>query len=113
MEPDVHGGLQRQQADLKAALAATTRQLRKARASARAHAREWVLSESLQHTALIIYVLAGHDADPAARYLATAGRVRQWPEKPAFELLTLVEDLFLASDVDELVATPSLCQRAM
>ena len=51
-----------------------------------------------------MYVLAGHDTEPADRFLATAGRVRQWPQQPAHALQTLVEDLYIAADVDELAA---------
>jgi hypothetical protein len=104
MDPCALGDLEQQRAGVKAALAANRRQLKQARAAATARAREWELGAGLQHTVLIVYVLAGHDTEPAVHFLATAGRVRQWPQKTAHALQTLVEDLFLAADVDELAA---------
>ena len=101
MDPCALGDLEQQRAGVKAALAANRRQLKQARAAAAARTREWELAAALQHT---LIVCAGHDTEPAVHFLATAGRVRQWPQKTAHALQTLVEDLFLAADVDELAA---------
>ena len=108
MEAPTVEELEQRRAQISAALASTSRQLRLSRAVASRAERQlltaWVLPMRLQHTVLIIYVLCDYSAEPAARYLATAARVKQWPERPAHEVVAIVEDLFLRTGEDALAA---------
>ena len=100
--------VEQRRAQLSAALASTSRQLRLSRAAAsragRKHLRAWVLPIGLQRTVLIIYVLCDYAAEPAARYLSVAARVKDWPARPESEVVAIVEDLFLQAGLDELAA---------
>ena len=104
MAMDPLGGLHQQQLALNDALAENRRQLKKARAAADAQARVWQLTPNLRHAALIIYVLSGYDAEPAARYLMKGAERRRWPAMLEDEVRAMVEDLFLAVDEAELAA---------
>lgn len=65
------------------------------RAAAKARARDWQLPVRVRNTAVIIYDLAGFRTEPAARFLAAAGRQRQWSRKPDIALQAFVGDTFL------------------
>ena len=62
-------------------------------------AKHWCLSEKVELTTLVIYVLAGYAAPPATVYLKSVGRAHRWPEKRDDDLQRLVEDLFLSFDL--------------
>lgn len=103
--------LEQQLGDLRATLAHASRGIRKARADQRraqlALARQWQVSTEERRTAVIIYVLAGHTAQPAAKYLAARGRIRHWPDRSERELCSLVDSLFVeeyTADADGLIA---------
>ena len=61
-------------------------------------AKAWALAGGLAHIVLIIFVLCGYRAEAAVHYLADHGRKRGWPAK------VVVENVFMAIDVDDLVA---------
>ena len=67
-------------------------------------AKAWALAGGLAHIVLIIYVLCGYRAEAAVHYLADLGRKRRWPAKEDEELEVMVENVFLAVNVDDLVA---------
>ena len=60
------------------------------------------MSGFLLHASLIIYALAGYVAEPAVCFLKSSGRQRHWPDESEQELEVIVENAFLAMDVDEL-----------
>ena len=111
MHPGSIGAAEQRLAELRAALAQTGRQLKKARADQQraqlALAREWQVSPGERRTAVIIYVLADYAAEPAAKFLAGQGRIHRWPDKPERDLCALVESLFVeahAADAGGLIA---------
>ena len=86
----------------RAKVAREARRVRAAsRRAAQARAREWDLSGQLRNTAIIAYVQAGYDAEPAVRFLKMAGRVRHWPDSVDEDLAVLVEDTFIAMESAE------------
>lgn len=88
------------------AITQVTREANRARFAAKAAAvvtaRQWALSDTLRNAAVIIYVLAGYEVEPALRFLAMAGRVRHWPSRSAEDLGRLVEDLFMEFEAGEI-----------
>ena len=99
--------LMAERAAANAVLAETRQALQKARRQERqraaAQARQWELQPHQRYVALIAYVFAGYDAEPAARFLAVDGERRRWQERPEEELCLLAEDVFLETDLEELV----------
>lgn len=73
-----------------------------------AAAREWSLTESLLHTVLIMYVLADNAVEPSIVFLRQRARQRHWPERSDEDIGSLVEDAFLAADVDALASLSDL-----
>jgi hypothetical protein len=96
--------LQRRAVDLRASVAAARRELRRGVAAERVSARAWQLGPSLTNEAVLTYALAGCSAEPAVRFLVATGRQRHWPERAEDDLRTLVEDLYLQIDLEDLVS---------
>ena len=48
-----------------------------------------------RHAAVIAFVHAGYELEPAVHFLESAGRVRHWPGKTAAELEALVQEAFI------------------
>ena len=96
-------------ATLDAELAAARRELKTERQRQKdAKRRVWVLSEWLSSVVLILYSLAGHTSTVARLFLARAARKRKWPAKTEEQLNTIIEDKFLAVDVDHLTGLADL-----
>ena len=97
---------------LKTSLAATRKEIKgeqqKAQDKARSVKKQWEVTPYLKKVTMIIYMLAGFQAPPAAKYLHITGCRRRWPIKSDEELERLVEDLFLEVDVDMLAHTSDL-----
>ena len=100
------GGMSDRGAALRAQLAAVSRDLSAVRQQARSERRRqgredkrneraWRLSEWQRHVLLIIYTLAGYNAPPASKFLASEALRRKWPPKSDEELQVIVEDAFL------------------
>ena len=86
------------------ALAVARGRIKRARRRVAADSRIWVLPPHIQRASLAMYMLADYDAEPAVNYLAARARERHWPPRAAEVLATLVEDLFLEADANELAA---------
>ena len=96
-------------AALRAALAEGGRGKKKIKRAQVKDSKVWALTPFLQSAVLIMYVLAGYTADPAARYLASVARKRGWPEKSEDVLIREAEEVFLAwGDVEQLAALTCL-----
>ena len=96
-------------AALRAALAEVAAEKKKVKKAQKRAATVWVLTPFLKDVALIIYVLAGYTAEPAARYLAMEARKRSWPDMSEDAVRREAEDVFLAcDDMAQLVALTSL-----
>ena len=96
-------------AALSAALAEVGREKKKVKRELGKDAKVWALTPYLKNVVLIVYVLAGYTADPAARYLATVARKRGWPDKSDDDLKRRAEDVFLGcGNRTELAALTSL-----
>jgi len=93
---------------LRAAIADATRDVSTARRTAaaeRASARRgWDVQGHLKDVVLLAYVLGGYAADAAACLLKRRARQYGWRDLPHDDVVRIVEDLFLASDDDELAA---------
>lgn len=63
----------------------------------------WRLTDHIKYSALVMYVLADYDAQPAVVYLKGIGRARSWPIKNSLELQRLIEDLLLGADLELLM----------
>jgi hypothetical protein len=100
--------LQKRKAELDEAIAENRQQRKKAKQQLKdqkkAGAKVWKLSETLLRSVLIVYMLCGYRSEPCVVFLIQNGRRRHWPEKSAEDLLQLVEDAFMAAEVDELHA---------
>lgn len=66
----------------------------KAKRRTQASARAWELSLEQRRTAVIIYVVAGYEVEPAVHFLCQAALVRHWQKKSPAELGALIEQLF-------------------
>ena len=101
-------GLRLQKACLDAALLETRQEMRRARqrqkAANKAKESAWRLPASVQHTVLIVFVLADYTKEPALQFLKASARRRRWPEKSDEDLDNLVDELFLEADVHEVAA---------
>lgn len=64
--------------------------------------REWVFTKWLTDVVLILYALAGYDAWLAKTFLTRAAAKRRWTPQTDDALQRIVEDAFLAVDVDAL-----------
>jgi hypothetical protein len=91
---------------LKSEMAATKRQMKqseqKAKAAARLAAQQWQLAPRLKTVVLTIFLLAQYQPAPAVKLLHHTAHKRSWPQKDDEELERMVEDLFLAADVEQL-----------
>jgi hypothetical protein len=85
-------------------LAVARGRIKRARRRAEADSRMWVLPPHIQRASLIMFMLADYDTEPAVNYVAARARERHWPPRTAEVLATLVEDLFLQADANELAA---------
>ena len=101
---DAVGDLERQKAELTRALAGTRGELRRAKAAAKSRARAWELTAELRKSPLSVYVLGGYEVEPAVRFLRDMGQRRRWPSIPDAAAHRMVEDLFLAADLEEIAA---------
>ena len=90
--------LLQKKAELRAALAEIGREKKKVKRAQDREAKVWVLTPFLKDVVLIMYVLAGYTAEPAARYLAMEAQRRRWPSKSEDDLRTEAEEVFLAFD---------------
>ena len=91
-------------AALSAVRAGARRKRKLEQRRAEAEARAWVLPPHVRHAAILIFDQTG-DAEGACKYLAARAREYHWrPEKSDEELRTLVEDLYLDIDAEELAA---------
>ena len=104
MERPTLRALEEARQTVDSAMTETRAELKRARRRAAADARVWVLSPRMRRTSLAIYMLAGYSTEPAVKYLEACGRERHWPVRTAAELSTVVEDLFLQADADEVAA---------
>jgi hypothetical protein len=86
-----------QHAALTAALRDNRLELRRAQRRAReaARVREWQLAPVIRNTAVIIFDLTGFRTEPAARFLMTIGRQRNWRAKTDLAMHAFVERTFL------------------
>ena len=81
------------------------KRLRKREATRRsASARVWLVEGVKLNIVLAISVLADCRHEPAVSYLRRMGRQHRWPQKSDTELIVLVEDLFLAADINQLAS---------
>ena len=94
--------LEGQRAELTTALADARRQLRHAKAAARASTKAWRLTLDERRGVLMVYVKSGYAAEPAVLHLSKVGRRRRWPDMAAADAVRFVEDLFLQADAEEL-----------
>lgn len=105
--------LQAQQACVDEKLALLKKQAKAAKQKQKDLAKKakklWQLTPFMNAVALIVYVLAGYTAIPAARYLMAEAARRKWPEKSEEELRRLVEDVFLNSEETDIAC---LCDLA-
>ena len=110
MSSDTIAELMRQRAALQETMGARRRQIKaaaqKQRTDEKKAARAWQLTLGMTRVVIIAYVLAGHTAVPAARYLTVRARKRQWPPRSEEELQVMVEDAYLAAPIAEI---NSLC----
>ena len=96
-------------AQLDHELAASRREVRLEQQRRKDHRRRtWALTGYLKDAVAILYDLAGGTAAPAQLFLSAAARQRQWPVKSDEDLKTLVEDVYLAVDMDRLVGLVDL-----
>ena len=113
MPAHANGSVQERLAAVQAALQSTKQQLKaerqKAKDERKRQAKTWLLAGWVAHVALIVFMLSGQHVDPAVKFLGDYGRRRQWPSKEDQELKAMVEDLFLAVDLDVLTG---LCDLA-
>lgn len=100
--------LERQRAEVDAALAVVRRDAKVARQrekdAKKGQAKAWSLTGLLKHAVLIVYILTGYKSEPVVTFLTNNGRKRHWPERTDEELLSLVNDLFLEVGLEELAA---------
>ena len=100
-------GLLVERARLKTEMAAKKQLIKqeekKAAAAQRSAARRWQLTPWLKQVALAIYLHAEYRAAPAIKFLQTVASKRSWPRKEDQELQRMVEDLFAAADMQELL----------
>ena len=93
---------------LRAAIADATCDVsaaRRAAAFGRASAsRGWDVQGHLRDVVLLAYALSGYSADAAVCLLNRRARQYGWRDLPHDDVVGIVEDLFLAADVDELAA---------
>ena len=82
-------------AALRTALAEVSREKKKKKRAQLKDAKAWVFTPFLKEAVLVMYVLAGYAADPAARYLAMEARKRQWPSQTEDDLKRKAEEVFL------------------
>ena len=113
MDAHANGSVAEQLAAVRAALRTTTQQLKQERqrdkAERKKRAKMWLLTGWVAHVVLIVFMLSGQHVDPAVKFLVDFGRRRKWEPKEDDELKTMVEDLFLAVDLDVLT---ELCDLA-
>ena len=104
--------LQQRKRELDAAMAENRRETKRAKQQAKddakAQASAWALSPFLRHAALVLYVLTGYATEPVVKFLMANGRKRHWPEKTEEELILMIEQLFLDTDLDEAAALTDL-----
>ena len=90
---------------LKGALATTRKQIRaiqkKEHKAKQRRERQWRLSEFLKRVALILFATANHDPVAAATFLARQAAKQKWEPKPDGEVRGMVEDLFMAIELEE------------
>ena len=108
MEQSVLEAAVKERADLKRAQRSVKEQIwqanKKETEQQKAAQKVWQVAGSLLNTVLIIYVLARYISEPAAKYLITAAKKRQWPEKSEEDVGRMVEDRFAAIEFEELRA---------
>ena len=81
------------------------KRLRKREATRRsASARVWLVEGVKLNIVLAIYVLADCRHEPAVSYLRRMGCQHRWLQNSDTELIVLVEDLFLAADINQLAS---------
>ena len=109
MEVPEAQSLAARKAQLDQELAATQRELRLERQRQKDQRRRtWALTGYLKDAVVILYDLAGGTVAPAQLFLAKAARERQWPAKSDVDLAALIEDAYLAMDVDRLAGLVDL-----
>ena len=87
--------------DLRHAQKLARRRDTEARAS---RERAWVLSGQLRDEALLIFMLADCDSDPAVKHLASRARQHHWPDKDCTDIAALVSSAFLEAGFPTLAA---------
>ena len=81
------------------------KRVRKKEATQRsASARVWLVEGVKLNIVLAINVLADCRREPAVSYFRRMRRQHRWPQKSDTELIVLVEDLFLAADINQLAS---------
>ena len=101
---DAAADLEQRRAALAGAVSQARREVRRAKAAAKARSRAWQLSTTQQRSALIVYAATGYAVGPAVKYLNGVGRRRGWPAVAEERLRAVVEELFLDADADVLAA---------
>ena len=103
--------LQERKRKMSADIAELGKQVRRAKAKAKAAActaaRAWVLTGTVLRTVLIAYLLADGVPYPAVVFLKGKGRQFGWPDKTDEETEALIDTVFLAADPWEVVALAS------
>ena len=59
------------------------RERQKAKDERKRKAKAWRLTDWLAHVVLIVYMLSGHESEPAVQFLSETGRKRRWPPTEA------------------------------
>ena len=96
--------LERRKRELAAALRDNRLRQKRARRAREVEARQWVLTEEMRRVALSIFMLTEYATEPVVKYLQTCARMRHWPPKEDTAVAEMVDQLFLASDMDEAAA---------
>ena len=69
--------------------------------------RAWLIEGAKLNLILTIYVLADCSHEPAVSYLRSLGRQHRWPSKSDTAMIALVEEMFLAADINQLLLLSS------
>ena len=114
MRPDdntVDPLLQRRR-ELELGLAKISDSRRRARCRSNTVCKQWALTEYMRRVALAAYALSECQTEPPVIYLQSCARQRHWPARERTDLDRLVEDLFVACDLTELLALISSTERS-
>ena len=103
-EEDTVDLLLQRRREIRLGIAKVSDSCRRARCRSKTVCKQWVLTEHMRRVALAAYALSDYQTEPPAMYLQSCARQRHWPARERADLDRLVEDLFLRSDLNELLA---------